>query len=162
MPRKAFRQAIASEPTGFDLEGRQTGLRYFECRDSLAAGTLMRFAEVFSALEDAEDGVDQAQSAKAGMAAIPAVRDFFNAVLKPEGRAPFWTMIDNDDDEIGLDTMVDIAGWLSEVYSGGRPTGTTSDGTSEATSSGDASTATPSPVAIPTYSRPEPTPSSIS
>src|SRR5690349_19304463 len=145
MPRKAFRQAIASEPTGFDLEGRQTGIRYFECRDSLAAGTLMRFAEVFSSLEDDEDAdtPDKTQSAKAGMAAIPAVKDFFNAVLKPEGRQPFWAVIDNDDDEIGLDTLVDIAGWLSEVYSGGRPTGTTSDGTSEETSSGDASPATP-------------------
>jgi len=161
MPRKAFRQAIAAEPTGFDLEGRQTGLRYFECRDSLAAGTLMRFAEVFSALDD-EDGVDPAQSAKAGMAAIPAVKDFFNSVLKPEGRDPFWAMINSDDEEIGLDTLVDIAGWLSEVYSGGRPTGTTSDDTSEATSSGDASTATPSPAGIQTFSRPEPTPSSTS
>lgn len=161
MPRKAFRQALAAEPTGFDLEGRQSGLHYFECRQSLAAGTLMRFAEVFSSLEDdSAEGVDKAQSAKAGMAAIPAIRDFFNSVLKPEGRAPFWQMINSDDEEIGLDTMVDIAGWLSEVYAGGRPTGTTSDGTSEETSPGAASPATPSPVATPTYSRPEPMPSS--
>jgi hypothetical protein len=52
---------------------------------------------------------------------IPAVRDFFNAALLPEARARFWDLINDDDEGIPLDTLVEIAGWLAEVYSGGPP-----------------------------------------
>lgn len=157
MPRKSFRVAAAVEPISFDLEGAQTGFRNFRCRDRLGAGTLMRFAETFSGMEDDEDS-----GKNNGAEAIPAVREFFDRSLLPEGRVPFWTMINNDDEGITIDILVDIAGWLSEVYAGSRPTGGTSASGSEETSSGGASTASPPPVATPTYSRPELMPSSIS
>jgi hypothetical protein len=152
MPRKTFRVAVAAEPTSFDLEGPVRGVQNFLCRDRIAAGKLMKFAELFSAIE--EDSEDSAQSAKAGAQAIPAIRDFFNAALIPEARARFWDMVESDEEGIPLDTLVDIAGWLAEVYSGGRPTGTNSEPGSEVTSSGDGSPATPSAADITTYSRP--------
>lgn len=158
MPRKSFRVAAAVEPISFDLEGSLSGLRNFECRDRLSAGTLMRFAETFSSLEDSND---EAANAKQGVTAIPAIRDFFDRCLKPEGRPRFWEMINSDDEGIPLDTLVEIAGWLSEVYSGERPTGATSSPTSAGILSGDASLVTPPAVATPIYSRPEPMPSSI-
>jgi hypothetical protein len=152
MPRKTFRVAVAAEPTSFDLEGPVRGVQNFLCRDRIAAGKLMKFAELFSSIE--EDSEDSAASAKAGAAAIPAIRDFFNSALAPEARTRFWDMIDDDEEGIPLDTLVDIAGWLAEVYSGGRPTGTSSEPGSEVTSSGGGSPATPSPVDTVTYSRP--------
>jgi len=158
MPRKSFRVAAAVEPISFDLEGSLSGLRNFECRDRLAAGTLMRFAETFSAMEETDD---EAANAKQGVNAIPAIREFFDRCLKPEGRPRFWQMINDDDEGIPLDTLVEIAGWLSEVYSGERPTGATSSPTSAGILSGEGSPAMPPPVAMPTYSRPEPMPSSI-
>lgn len=159
MPRKSFRVAAATEPIEFDLEGAASGMQYFQCRDRLSAGTLMRFAEAFSSIsEDA----DEAEQAKQSAMAIPAVRDFFNSVLLPEGRIRFWNLINSDDEGVPLDTLVEIAGWLSEVYSGGRPTGTNSGSTSPETSAGAGSPAGPSAVVTPTYSRFEPTSSSTS
>jgi hypothetical protein len=120
MPRKTFRVAVAAESIDFDLSGSQS-TQNFHCRDRMAAGKLMRFAELFSAIEE-ESGKDE-KTGKQAANAIPAIRDFFNAALMPEGRDRFWKMIDNDDEGIPLDTLVEIAGWLAEVYSGDRPTG---------------------------------------
>jgi hypothetical protein len=158
MPRKTFRVAMAAEPISFDLEGPVRGIQNFTCRDRLSAGALMRFAEMFSTI-DTEDE-DSPESAKAGATAIPAIRDFFDSCLMPEARPRFWDMINSDDEGIPLDTLVEIAGWLAEVYSGGRPTGATSSDSSAGTSPGDGSPDTRSVVAIPTYSRSEPTPAS--
>jgi hypothetical protein len=144
MPRKTFRVAVAAEPISFDLEGPFSGIQNFRCRDRMAAGTLMKFAEAFA---DMEDNPDSPETAKQGANAIPIIRDFFNSSLMPEGRDRFWAMINSDDDGIPMETLVEIAGWLAEVYSGERPTGPTSSGTSGETSTGDGS-----PV---TYSRPD-------
>jgi hypothetical protein len=159
MPRKSFSVAAAVEPISFDLTSPVSGNAVlFVCRDRMAAGKLMRFAELFSSIqEESESG--EAETAKQGALAIPAIRDFFNAALMPNDRDKFWTMIDSDEEGIPLDTLVEIAGWLAEVYSGGRPTGTTSEPGSGVTSSGGGSPASQSPVAIETYSRSEPTPS---
>jgi hypothetical protein len=158
MPRKTFKVAVAAESIDFDLSGSQS-TQNFHCRDRMAAGKLMRFAELFSAIEE-ESGKDE-KTGKQAANAIPAIRDFFNAALMPEGRDRFWKMIDSDDEGIPLDTLVEIAGWLAEVYSGDRPTGTTSGATSEVTSTGDGSTGSPPPADIQTYSRSQPTPSSV-
>ena len=153
MPRKTFRVAAAIEPIAFDLEGPIRGVQNFPCRDRMGAGALMRFAEKFSAIQEEGDDID---SAKAGSQAIPAIRDFFNACLQPQAKDRFWELIEDDDEAIPLDTLVEIAGWLSEVYSGGRPTGTNSEPGSEVTSPGDGSADTPSGADIVTYSRPSP------
>ena len=158
MPRKTFRVAMAAEPISFDLEGPIRGPQNFMCRDRLAAGSLMRFAEMFSSIQDEAEG--NASDAKTGANAIPAIRGFFDSCLMPEARPRFWDMINSDDEGIPLDTLVEIAGWLAEVYSGGRPTGPTSTDTSEGTSTGDGSPASPSAVVTPMYSRSEPTPAS--
>jgi hypothetical protein len=150
MPRKTFRVAIAAEPISFDLEGPVKGVQNFHCRDRLAAGSLMRFAELFSAIEDESSG-SEAKSGQAAQA-IPAIRDFFDSALVPESRPRFWAMINDDDEGIPLETLVEIAGWLAEVYAGDRPTGETSSSTSGETSPGDGSGVS--------YSRPDtPTPS---
>lgn len=159
MPRKSFRVAAATEPIEFDVEGARAGMQYFQCRDRLAAGTLMRFAESFSSIQD---DADEAEQAKQSAQAIPAVKDFFNSVLLPEGRDRFWQLINSDDEGVPLDTLVEIASWLSEVYSGGRPTGTNSGSTSPGISTGGGSPAGPSDVGTPTYSRSELTSSSTS
>jgi len=156
MPRKSFRVAIAAEPISFDLQGALS-TQNFHCRDRMSAGTLMKFAETFANLED---GDENPSSAKQGAAAIPALRDFFNSALMPEGRPRFWAMINSDDEGIPMDTLVEIAGWLAEVYAGDRPTGPTSSGTSGATSTGDASLGSQEQPDTQTYSRPELTSSS--
>lgn len=155
MPRKTFRVAVAAEPIAFDLEGPASGIQNFKCRDRMAAGTLMKFAEAFADMED--DG-DNPADAKSGANAIPMIRDFFNSALMPEGRDRFWALINSDDDGIPMETLVEIAGWLAEVYSGDRPTGPTSSGTSAGTSTGDASQGSQPQPDTQTYSRSEPTP----
>lgn len=155
MPRKTFRVAVASEPISFDLEGPVSGIQNFPCRDRLAAGTLMKFAEAFT---DMEDDPNSPETAKAGTNAIPILKDFFNSILQPQARDRFWAMINNDDDGIPMETVVEIAGWLAEVYSGERPTGPTSSGTSGATSTGDGSPGSQPQPDTQTYSRSEPTP----
>ncbi|HEX8321642.1 hypothetical protein [Longimicrobium sp.] len=152
MPRKTFRVAAAVEPISFDLEGPIRGIQNFPCRDRMAAGSLMRFAEMFSSIKDEAEGSPEAASD--GAKAIPAIRQFFDSALQKEGRSRFWDMINDDDEGIPLDTLVEVAGWLAEVYSGGRPTGTNSGSTSEGTSTGDGSPATPSAGDIVEYSRP--------
>lgn len=154
MPRKTFRTAIAAEPIEFDIEGPESKQMFnFKCRDRLSAGKLMRFAEMFSSIqEDAED--TETESAKQAASAIPAVRDFFNAALSPHAKDRFWALIENDDEGVPLDTLVEIAGWLAEVYAGDRPTGGTSSTTSGETSPGDESGVS--------YSRPDtPSPSHL-
>jgi hypothetical protein len=158
MPRKTFRVAIAAEPVSFDLEGPVSGVQNFKCRDRMGAGTLMRFAEAFSSIED-ESGSTTA-SASEGAKVIPMIREFFNAALMPEGRERFWALINNEDDAIPLDTLVEVAGWLAEVFAGERPTGPTSSSTSAGTSTGDGSPGSPSQPDMQTYSRPELTSSS--
>jgi len=157
MPRRSFKVAVATEPISFDLEGQKSGFRNFVCRDRLAAGTLMRFAETFASLEDEEESTGQNNGAEA----IPAIREYFNKCLLPTNHELFWSMINDDDEGITIETLVEIAGWLSEVYSGSRPTGETSAPGSGVTSSGGGSAALLPPVDTPTYSRPELTPSSI-
>lgn len=156
MPRKSFAVAIAAEPISFDIAAPVRGPQNFHCRDRLAAGSLMRFAELFANIQD--DGDDAPGDAKQGAAAIPAIKEFFDSCLMPEARARFWALINDEDEGIPLDTLVEIAGWLAEVYAGSRPTGATSSPSSEGTSTGGGSTGSPSPLATPTYSRSEPTP----
>lgn len=155
MSRRTFKVAIAAEPVEFDLQCPVRGMQNFLCRDRLAAGTLMRFAEMFSSIE--EDTAD-ASNASSGADAIPAIKDFFNAAIMPEGRSRFWEIIYDEDEGIPMDTLVEIAGWLAEVYSGDRPTTPTSSGTSGATSTGDGSAGSQQQPDTQTYSRSEPTP----
>lgn len=150
MPRKSFRVALAAEPISFDLECPVRGPQNFVCRDRLSAGKLMRFAEMFGGVSEE----DEKAAAQQGAAAIPAIKDFFDAALLPENRKRFWTIIEDDDEGIPLDTLVEIAAWLAEVYAGERPTGMNSGSGSGVTSSGDGSPATSSAGDIVTYSRP--------
>jgi hypothetical protein len=153
MPRKSFGVAIAAEPISFDIAAPIRGPQNFPCRDRLGAGALMRFAEMFGNIRE-DASANDLETAQQGAQAIPALRNFFDSCLQPQARARFWELIEDDDESIPLDTLVEVAGWLAEVYAGGRPTGTTSPPTSEGISSGDASPDTPSPVAITEYSRP--------
>lgn len=138
MSRKTFRVAVAAEPIEFDIEAPETHTMHnFQCRDRLAAGKLMKFAEMFSTIEDQAEDSDA--TAKQAASAIPAVRDFFNAALSPHARDRFWALIEDDDEGVPLDTLVEIAGWLAEVYAGDRPTGGTSSSSSGETSPGDGS-----------------------
>lgn len=133
MARKTFRTAVAAEPIEFDIEAPESKTMHnFKCRDRLAAGRLMKFAEMFSSIEGQADGEEM--SAKQASSAIPAVRDFFNSALSPHAKDRFWALIENDDEGVPLDTLVEIAGWLAEVYAGDRPTGEPSSSTSGETS----------------------------
>lgn len=155
MPRKSFKVAIAAEPISFDVEAPVRGIQNFRCRDRMSAGTLMKFAELFSGLE--EEG-EAPSAAREGAAAIPAIKDFFNSALMPEGRSRFWELINDDEEGIPMETLVEVAGWLAEVYAGERPTGPTSSGTSAGTSTGDGSPGSQEQPDTQTYSRSEPTP----
>lgn len=155
MPRKTFKVAVAAEPIEFDIEAPESKTMHrFPCRDRLSAGKLMKFAEMFSGIE--AESEDTEMTAKQASQAIPAVKDFFDAALQPQARDRFWALIEDDDEGVPLDTLVEIAGWLAEVYAGDRPTGETSSSSSGETSPDGESgvsysrpdTQTPSPLAL--------------
>jgi hypothetical protein len=99
----------------------------------------MKFAEAFSSIEDES----RATNASAGAEGHPDDPGLLQLRADARGPERFWALINSEDDAIPMDTLVEIAGWLAEVYSGERPTGPTSSGTSAGTSTGDGSPGSP-------------------
>jgi len=171
MPRKTFRRAVGAEPVEITLEGA-VRIRTFPCRTSMSAGVLLKFTEAFTDSEldevkEATNGValteaEQKKATSQGAAVVPLLKDFFSAAIQKESVAAFWDMVYDTEEEIDLPMLMEITEWLTETYSGERPTTENSPSTSGETSTGGGSQdGQPAGViATPTYSRPEPTSSS--
>lgn len=126
MARRSFTVPAPTDTVEFDLEGQT-----FRCRPRVAAGILMRFAEIIGADED-EDSVS-AQDI------IRMMREFFEAAVVRDDFERFWALIEDPDTAIPVEMLADIANWLAEQYTQ-RPTGAPSSGGRANGSSGDALT----------------------
>ena len=140
MAFKEFDIPQQTEPVSFKLAGEM-----YMCRAQIAAGIMLRFGKLM-----AEQGETSEDSS--GLKMVSAVMGFFRAALMPADYERFMQVIDDPDIAIPLGTLVDIAGWLGEVYAGDRPTGESLPAPSDKLSSGGDSTDGAS-VATPTYSR---------
>jgi len=131
MAHKVFAVAQAKDPVSFDLEGVK-----FYCRPRMAAGVILAIGA---------NSEDESESS------IKTIRMFFATALEPDSLDLFNEMINDPNKAIPLSTLMEIINWLSEVYTA-RPTGETSESTSQATSDGSNSTDGASPEVL-TYSR---------
>lgn len=107
---KTFKGYSPSEAITFQLESpdgaRQVTLR---CKPSVPGAKFLEF-------------MGRAESETDFRAMASAVRDIINEALAVESQEPFWEFADNPDNGISLDTLSEIAGWLSETFVGNRPT----------------------------------------
>lgn len=139
MASKSFRIAASEEVVKFDINGQE-----FNCVSRLAAGVIMRFGEIMGSDDESTPG---------GVL-ITAMKDFFRAVIDPAQIDEFFALLDDPDIAIPVDTLAEIAGWLSEQYTS-RPTGSPSSDTSPPKTTGPTSTDGPKQGRT-TYSRPTP------
>ncbi len=151
MGSKTFRVAVAKEKVEFTLEFLRDGkpeTQLFHCRPTIPVGMILEFASV-GAQDDGE--ADPAAGAKA----MSMVKDIFRAAIV-EDELPLWENLIKDPN-VGIDitTYSEIAGWLAGEYTGGDRTGENSETSSQASSSGPASTDGRSPVVL-SYSKVEP------
>lgn len=136
MAFRKFSIPQSTEQVHFELAGHG-----FMCKPQVPAGTLLRLAQLDDASEE--------EKGKNGMAAL---LDFFHKAMQPDSHARFMAILNDEETVVPMETLTDIAGWLAEVYAGGRPTGENSSTSSASPSTGDAWTDGASP-ATPTYSR---------
>lgn len=151
--RKSFSTATNKKPIEFDIDGQ-----VFKCHPQMAAGMLMRFAEVLGDDSNGEELTPAEQSAK-GKEQITVLRDYFHSALLPEYHADWDHLLNDPNIAISVDTLTEIAAYLAEEYSGGRPTDSASPRKQRKKGSGRTSTAGHSPT-VTTYSRPTPVDSS--
>lgn len=140
MASKSFKIAASKEVVKFDVNGQE-----FICRNRLPAGVIMRFGEVMGSSDE-----DETSSG----ALITAMKDFFRSAIVPEQIDEFFDLLDDPDIAVPVDTLSEIAGWLSEQYTA-RPTGSPSSDTSPPKTTGPTSTDGHKPART-TYSRPTP------
>lgn len=77
-----------------------------------------------------------------------AILDFFKRVLRPEDRERFDAMTHSEGTIVPMDTLSDIMGWLTEVYTG-RPTEPPVPSPSGDVITGPTPVAVPSPPPVP-------------
>lgn len=148
MASKSFRVAVATEKIQFDLEyldksGR--GVTHtFHCRPTISTEFILKFAT----------SMDN-ESKESGIKAISLIQELFEMAIVPEEYGDFLLLLEDPDIGIDINMYTEIASWLAEQYTAGRPTGESSASTQPASSRGTDSTDGASPVAL-TYSRPEP------
>lgn len=107
---KSFKGYVPAVPVEFDLESPDgTQKVTIHCKRSVPGS---RFLDFMAQAQNTEDW--------AGMA--KAVRDVLNAAITDEDQATFWAFCDNPDNGISMEGLSEIAGWLSEQFSGERPT----------------------------------------
>jgi hypothetical protein len=146
MARKSFHTSTATKPIEFDIDGE-----VFHCNGEMAAGVLMRFADMAIGDEDEDDP-------QRGRAALAVVRDFFKAALTTKDRKRFFDLLEDPDRNVNINMLISIANWLGQEYTA-RPTGTPSSASSSETDSGVDSTDGVVP-GVTTFSRKE-TPAAV-
>lgn len=113
----------------FELNGTR-----FVCRNHVTIGALMRLMKAESG-----DGV-------------AALMSFFQQALMDSDYQKFTELLDDPNVYLTFEDLTELSKWLTEVYTGQRPTGEGSSASSTHPSIGDGSTAGASPTAT-TYSR---------
>ena len=147
MAGKSFKRAAATEDVWFGLPGPDGDEVRFDCLPVLPAGIILDFGTIMGGDDESEEQ---------GMTKIAGGLDnFFRNAIVDEQFAQFQDMIHDKRCGIGLGMLSDVAAFLAEEYSGGRPTGAPSAPTSLKTESGNGSTAGALPV-VQTYSRSKP------
>jgi hypothetical protein len=107
---KSFKGFVPSETVTFDLESPDGARKAsFRCRPGVPGS---RFLEFMARAESQENF--------GAMAA--AVRDIINQALTEESQVEFWAWCDTPENGIDVETLAEIAGWLSETFAGNRPT----------------------------------------
>ena len=107
---KTFKGFVPSETVTFDLESPDgTRKTTFRCRPNVPGS---RFLEFMSRAESTENFGAMAS----------AVKDIIDVALDEQSAAEFWAFVDVPENGIGLDTLAEIAGFLSESFAGNRPT----------------------------------------
>src|SRR6478752_3634573 len=134
MARKRFERAHRAEASkiGFSIEPIRTGFPDvdFDCEDDIPGGIVLAFSgEDVPAEGEAEENVR-------GKEALAATKDLFNAAIVTDQRERFWAMMGGAEGGLGVSQMMDIAFHLAQEYSGDRPTGESSESTSQPTDSG--------------------------
>ncbi len=134
MARKRFDRAHRTEESriGFSIVPIRSGFPDvdFDCEDDIPGGVVMAFSG-----DDvpAEGEVEENQR---GKEALAATKDLFNAAILTDQQDRFWAMLNGKEGGMGVSQLMDVAFYLAQQYSGDRPTGESSDGTSQPTDSG--------------------------
>jgi hypothetical protein len=109
MATKSFKGYVSKTPIEFDLESPDGQHKItIHCRSTVPGSRFLDFMSKAGGTEDF-----------AGMS--KAVRDIFDATIIAEDVPMFWAFCDDPDNGIDLETLSEIAGWLSEQYAGERP-----------------------------------------
>ena len=138
MARKRFERAVRAEASkiGFTIQPIRSGFPDvdFDCEDDIPGGIVLAFSgEDVPAEGEADEG-------ERGAAALAATKDLFNTAVVANQQERFWAMMRGAEGGLGVSQLMDVAFYLAQEYSGDRPTGESSDGTSQPTDSGHGST----------------------
>lgn len=85
-------------PLSFKLHGQT-----FECKPAMQGKVLLDMVATASSNDQA--------------AATKVVMDFFDAVLLPESKVAFDTLLETTDKIVSVETLGEITGWIVEQYS---------------------------------------------
>lgn len=122
------------EPVGFEWNGER-----FQCKQQVSANKMIRFMR---------------EGTSGGSGSVDAMLTFVESVLMVNDVERFRALLDDDEMGIDFDSLTEIIGFLTEVYSGGVPTGESSSTTSSSPSTGDVSMGGSSHAgSTPSYSR---------
>lgn len=106
---KTFKGFVPSEAVTFTLESpdgsRAVTLR---CKPNIPGSKFLAF-------------MGRTDQENPGTMAV-AVREILDEALSEESSADFWAFADDGRNGIDLETLAEIAGWLSETFAGTRPT----------------------------------------
>lgn len=106
---KTFKGYIPSAPVEFDLESPDGQNKlHVRCKKSVPGS---RFLDFMARTQGERDWSGLAK----------AVREIFDAAIVDEQRVEFWSFCDNPDNGISIESLAEIAGWLSEQFAGERP-----------------------------------------
>lgn len=107
---KTFKGFTPSEAVTFTLESPDGSRQAtFRCKKNVPGSKFLDFM----ARADSQENF-------AAMAA--ATREIIDLALDDDSGANFWAFADTPDNGINLETLAEIAGYLSETFAGDRPT----------------------------------------
>jgi hypothetical protein len=109
MPR-TFKGFTPSEAITFTLESPDgTRQATFRCKKNVPGSKFLEF-------------MARAESTESFGAMAAATREIIETALDDEDVVKFWEFCDYPDNGINLDTLAEVAGFLSETFAGERPT----------------------------------------
>lgn len=124
--RRAFKSKNKNKRKPFDIsiEGET-----FTCRGGISGGLLLKVIGAFSSINEAEVDEETGEETvdfKSMTKMDDLMRDFFNLAIIRSDQERFFEFLDNPDNEIELETLMEVMQWLIGVYSD-RPLATSED-----------------------------------